>query len=217
MMGRVSAACAGFRERGRWRIAAVPVAVLGLTLGVTISASAATTARKSPHSGVALKTLVEHVNIRTRPNVHAKITGHITGVGARVVVNCYARGSSVAGNRVWYHLERPREGYITSYYTNSHIDPVHGLLLCGARPGFSRPYHTLVRGVHIRDLPTTTAPIVLTLGAVGTTVIVDCFTYGQSVSGDKVWYHTVAPKLAYTSGQNLNTGQDPASGVPRCR
>jgi hypothetical protein len=217
MIGRLSAACAGLGKSGTWRLVAVPAAAAIVLLGATVTASAATASYHSPDGGLALRTLVRHVHIRTGPSLSDPIEGHLGKAGSKIVVNCYARGSRVAGNPIWYHLVRPREGYITSYYVRTHTDPVQGLLACGAHPAFSRAYRTLVTGMRIRELPSRTARAVTKLGGVGSPVVVNCFTYGQRIRGDRVWYHTVAPVLAYIAGRHLNTGHDPAHGVPRCR
>jgi hypothetical protein len=68
----------------------------------------------------------------------------------------------------------------------------------------------------VHTAPRTSAAVVAVLGAVGTRVAVNCYTLGTSVSGDSVWYHLVAPYTGYVAGFYVNTGRDPAAGVPRC-
>ena len=77
-------------------------------------------------------------------------------------------------------------------------------------------YRTLVTGLGIRRVPHTSAPVVDVLGAAGSRVAVNCFAYGSSVAGDPVWYHTVAPRAGFVAGYYLNTGRDPALGIPHC-
>jgi hypothetical protein len=77
-------------------------------------------------------------------------------------------------------------------------------------------YQTIVRGLRVRSAPSTSAAIVGGLGGVGTRVSVDCYAVGASVFGDQAWYHIVAPVTGYVAGFYLNTGRDPAPGVPRC-
>ncbi len=165
------------------------------------------------HAAVSLRTLVGRVHVRSAPTKHAHIVGTIRRSGTPVAVSCYAMGSSVAGNRVWYRISAPDSGYITSYYTATHLDPVAGVSRCKT---FSRPYRTVVNGLHVRVKPTTRSRIFVTLGKVGTRVTVSCYESGQPVSGDAVWYRLTAPEIGYVAGLNLNTGTDPASGVPRC-
>ncbi len=77
-------------------------------------------------------------------------------------------------------------------------------------------YRTLVTGLRIRKAPHTLAPVVDVLGAAGSRVTVNCFAYGSSIFGDPVWYHTVAPRAGFVAGYYLNTGRDPAPGIPHC-
>jgi hypothetical protein len=77
-------------------------------------------------------------------------------------------------------------------------------------------YETIVRGLRVRSAPSTSAQIVGGLGAAGSRVSVDCYAVGTSVFGDHAWYHIVAPATGYVAGFYLNTGRDPAPGVPRC-
>jgi len=77
-------------------------------------------------------------------------------------------------------------------------------------------YQTIVRGLRVRSAPSTSAAIVGGLGGVGSRVSVDCYAVGASVFGDQAWYHIVAPITGYVAGFYLNTGRDPAPGVPRC-
>jgi len=77
-------------------------------------------------------------------------------------------------------------------------------------------FRTVVPGLRVRKAPHTMAPVVHVLGPAGTRVTVTCFTIGSPVGGDKVWYHIVAPSTGFVAGFFLNTGRDPAAGVPPC-
>lgn len=191
---------------------AVTVAVAGIMAG---SASAGTARHAAAAGTVTLRTLVANVIVRTGPALSARVTGHIMRRGTRVRIACYADGSLLAGNPVWYRLSSPVRGYVTSYYMDSHYDPVAGVARCPA-PGFSRAYHVLVAGVHIRFWPTASSTRLATLGRAGTTVTVNCYTFGQSIGGDRVWYHVISPKRGFIAGSHLNTGRDPAHGIPAC-
>jgi hypothetical protein len=79
-----------------------------------------------------------------------------------------------------------------------------------------RTYQTGVAGLLVRSAPGTSAAIVDVLGAAGSRVAVNCYSLGSSVSGDSVWYHLVAPQTGYAAGFYLNTGGDPAHGIPQC-
>jgi hypothetical protein len=191
---------------------AVAVAVAGIMAG---SASAGVTRHTAVARTVTLRTLVANVRVRTGPDLSARVTGHIKRRGTMVRIACYSDGSLLAGNPVWYRLSSPVRGYVTSYYMNSHYDPVAGVARCPA-PGFSRAYRVLVAGVHIRFWPSATSTKLATLGRVGTMVTVNCYTFGQSIGGDRVWYHLTSPKRGFVSGSHLNTGRDPAHGIPAC-
>jgi hypothetical protein len=77
-------------------------------------------------------------------------------------------------------------------------------------------YQTLVKGLRVRNAPNTSAQAVGVLGVAGSHVAVDCYAVGNPVFGDAAWYHTVAPHAGYVAGFYLNTGRDPATGVPLC-
>ncbi len=79
-----------------------------------------------------------------------------------------------------------------------------------------RTYRTSVTGLRVRNAPRASVPIVSVLGAAGSRVWVNCYALGGSVSGDRVWYHVVAPDTGYVAGYYLNTGHDPAAGIPQC-
>ena len=78
-------------------------------------------------------------------------------------------------------------------------------------------FTTTADHVHVRDLPIATRSAILaTLGPAGTWVVLTCYSQGQSVFGDQIWYHAVAPVAGYVAGFYLNSGADPAAGVARC-
>ena len=106
----------------------------------------------------------------------------------------------------------PRAGFAAGYYLNTGRDPAAGVPACAVR----HVYRTLVTGLRIRKAPHTLAAVVDVLGAAGSRVTVNCFAYGSSVFGDSVWYHTVAPRAGFAAGYYLNTGRDPAPGIPHC-
>ncbi len=218
MIGRLLSRLMAMRISTEWRLIAVPAAMLVVLTGVAVPALAGTQAGTGAGGGarvVTLRTLVRNVNVRSAPRLSARVTGHLGRNGSTVVVNCFISGSQVAGNPIWYHIVRPRRGYVTSYYLASHYDPVAGLGVCSP-PGFRRTYRTVVPGLHFRALPTPFSRRLQTLRRMGSAVTVTCWTYGQSIYGDPVWYRTVSPARGYVTGQHLDTGRDPANGVPRC-
>jgi hypothetical protein len=213
-------------------VVSVPAAMMVLAGGPAGPASAAVhhrqaaqhrqAGRRRSDTTVTLQTLVARIRVHSEPAVAAKVTGTISRPGTRVAISCYSRGARVAGNPVWYRLSRPVRGYVTSYYIDSHFDPVAGVTRCAAvrhrdpKPAFRRMYRTLVKGVHIRYWPTARATRLATLGRVGSIVAVDCYVVGQKIDGDVIWYHVTHPLAGFVAGRNLNTGQDPAYGIPAC-
>jgi hypothetical protein len=83
-------------------------------------------------------------------------------------------------------------------------------------PARTHVYRTLVTGLAVREAASTTSLKRAVLGAAGTRVRVRCFVVGQSVGGDNVWYMISAPRAGLVVGFYLNTGNDPAIGVPGC-
>jgi hypothetical protein len=77
-------------------------------------------------------------------------------------------------------------------------------------------YQTLVDGLAVRAATSATSMKRAVLGAAGTKVRVRCYAVGQSVNGDNVWYRITAPSTGVVVGFYLNTGSDPALGIPRC-
>jgi len=77
-------------------------------------------------------------------------------------------------------------------------------------------YRTLVSGLAVRESATVTSMKRAVLGTAGTPVTVLCYAIGQSVGGDNIWYRITAPHAGVVVGFYLDTGSDPALGVPRC-
>lgn len=235
MTGRRIARPAAARVCAIAMLAAITIAGLGMAGPATAATHAGPAAqhRSAAHHGLAarhhsilrshrararsvtLTTLVAGVAVRTKPALGSRVIARIRKRGTRVTLQCYARGTRIAGNPIWYRLSRPLRGYVTSYYMNSHKDPVAGVARCASGP-FGRTYRTLVSGVHIRYWPTAAATRLATLGRPGSKVTINCYVHGQLVSGDAVWYHVIRPVAGFVAGAHLNTGRDPAYKIPAC-
>jgi hypothetical protein len=85
-----------------------------------------------------------------------------------------------------------------------------------AVPARTHVYRTLVTGLAVRESATTTSLKRAVLGAAGTKVRVRCFVVGQPVGGDNIWYMITGPHSGLVVGFYLNTGSDPAVGIPSC-
>lgn len=64
---------------------------------------------------------------------------------------------------------------------------------------------TSIAGLNVRAAPTTASAVLDTLGDAGTQVRVDCFTRGESVRGDTIWYRITQPSTGYVSNYYIRT------------
>ena len=207
----------GRANRMSWaaRLALLPVSVLAVVVSAPGSASASARPTVRPVHRVVLRTLVAGLRVRQHPDVRARAASRLGRRGTKVTVDCWAPGSLVAGNPVWYHITRPRHGYVTSYYIDTHQDPYLGLVRCGSR-SFRREYRALVARLRIWSGTSSRYRIVGRLGRAGSKVVVSCWTRGENIKGDRIWYHLVRPRAGFVAGLHLDTGHDPAPGVPAC-
>jgi hypothetical protein len=181
--------------------------------GPAAAAQSATAALVHPSSTVHhYRTVVPNLRVRKAPHTAAPVVHVLGPAGTKVAVNCFAIGSSVSGDRVWYHLVAPAVGFAAGFFLNTGRDPAAGVPPCEVLHLF----RTLVTGLRVRQRPSTSAHVVHVLGAAGSPVVVNCFTTGTPVFKDNVWYHIVAPSRGFVAGVHLNTGQDPAKGVRHC-
>jgi hypothetical protein len=179
---------------------------------VSASAVSASTGARPAAGVIVIKTTVPGLVIRSRPSTSAARVLRLGAAGTRISVNCWTLGTTVAKNSVWYHTVSPKRGYVASVFTSPRKDPVAGLPRCP----FRRTYLTKVAGLVIRSGPSTRFKAVGRIALKGSRVVVSCWTRGQSVRGDNVWYGTVSPFRGFAAGAFLNTGRDPAAGVPHC-
>jgi hypothetical protein len=115
-----------------------------------------------------------------------------------------------------HHRLHQYRGNVTQTYGGITLNIDQDFMNVRLAAGTQHAYQTVVAALRVHTAPRTSAATVAVLGAVGTRVAVDCYTLGTSVSGDSAWYHLVAPYTGYVAGFYLNTGRDPAAGVPRC-
>ena len=148
------------------------------------------------------------------PSVYARIVGQVRKRGAMMTVACWAAGTSISGNSVWYRISAPVAGYVTAFYVRAKYDPAAGVRKC-AGAGFRRDYWSLNSGLIVRPRPRASGRVTR-LGRAGSELAVDCYAYGQAMRGDRIWYQVIAPRWGYVPGLHLNTGRDPAAGVPAC-
>jgi hypothetical protein len=200
--------------------AAVPLAVTMATvmfatpsLAASRPAKATLTAQGSPLHVQA--TLANGLHVRKRPTTAAPAVAVLGPAGSRVDVNCFAFGSSVFGDSVWYHIVHPFSGFVAGFYLDTGRDPAPGIPACSSHR-HRHVYHTLAFGLHVRKAPTTAAATIVLLGAAGSKVTVNCYAIGSPAFGDSVWYHIVKPLSGFVAGFYLDTGRDPAAGISHC-
>ena len=196
--------------------AGVPLAATMTTLLLASPVAAVPSARtalvRPTSAGHHYHTVVTGLRVRRAPHTRAAVVHVLGAAGSPVSVNCFAVGSPVGGDRIWYHIVAPHAGFVAGFYLNTGRDPAAGVPACQVLHLF----RTLVTGLRVRQRPSTSAPVVHVLGAAGSPVVVNCFRTGTPLFKDNVWYHIVAPRRGYVAGVHLNTGQDPARGVRHC-
>jgi hypothetical protein len=75
-------------------------------------------------------TLITGLHVRRTPSTAAPILAILGPAGTKVAVNCWARGSSVFGDSIWYHITAPHAGFVAGFYLNTGRDPAAGIRRC---------------------------------------------------------------------------------------
>lgn len=58
---------------------------------------------------------------------------------------------------------------------------------------------TTVSGLNVRAGPSTSSKVVGRMSTAGTAVSIDCYTRGQSINGQTMWYRITAPHRGYVT------------------
>lgn len=58
---------------------------------------------------------------------------------------------------------------------------------------------TTVPGLNVRAGPSTSSKIVARMSSAGTAVAIDCYTRGQSIYGQTIWYRITQPHKGYVT------------------
>lgn len=206
--------------RSSWGVAARSAAVAGgAAAAAVLLASSAASAASAPHQHHAasrnMRTLFSSVRVFTSATGRAAVSGTVRGTGTAVSVLCWTTGSYYKDTPIWYEVTSPAAGYVSAFSMNAHFAPAVGMPHC-LSPAFRAGFNALEASQRIRTAPSTGASVAGYLGPVGSRVKIDCYVKGSTVFQDPVWYHTVGPQAGYVAGRLLNTGGDPAPGVPRC-
>ena len=64
---------------------------------------------------------------------------------------------------------------------------------------------TTVPGLNVRAGPSTSSKIVARMSSAGTTVYIDCYTRGQSIYGQTIWYRITQPHTGYVTAYYVRT------------
>jgi hypothetical protein len=75
-------------------------------------------------------TLEANLKVRTAPSTTATIAGYLGGIGSKVRIDCYIKGTPVFDDPVWYHAVSPATGYVTGRFLNTGGDPLPGVPRC---------------------------------------------------------------------------------------
>jgi hypothetical protein len=202
-------------------VGAAAIVTASLSLASSASAAPRSTAGALPAAGAvpaagrSLQTLFDTVRVFSTADNHSHVKGKLTGVGTGVSVACWTSGADYRRLSIWYQVSAPVAGYIPAFNLAAHFSPAKGVPHCLV-PSFNGQYYSLEVNLRIRTSPSISANISGYLTNVGSKVVVSCYVKGSAIFGDPVWYHAVKPAVGYVSGRLLNTGGDPAPGVPRC-
>jgi hypothetical protein len=58
---------------------------------------------------------------------------------------------------------------------------------------------TTVAGLNVRAAPSTSSKVVARMSSAGSAVSIDCYTHGQSIYGQTMWYRIAAPHRGYVT------------------
>ena len=202
-----------WRRVGKGLVVGVGASATAITLAS--SAAAAPASGRHEAGGARLQTLFAAVRVFTAASDHAAVKGKLLGSGTGVSVLCWTTGMYYKDTPIWYEISAPYSGYVAAFSLVAHFAPAVGVPHC-LSPAFRQQFNSLEPRLRIRTGPTTAASVAGYLGVTGSTVRVDCYVSGMRVLGDAIWYHAVSPDIGYVTGRLLNTGGDPARGVPRC-
>jgi uncharacterized protein YraI len=64
---------------------------------------------------------------------------------------------------------------------------------------------TTVSGLNVRAGPSTSSKIVARMSGAGTAVYIDCYTRGQSIYGQTIWYRITQPHKGYVTAYYVRT------------
>jgi hypothetical protein len=107
-------------------------------MATVMFASPSLAASQSPEAAATVQGSSDHVygtlahglHVRTRPTTAAPVVAVLGPRCSEVTVNCFAVGTSVFGDSVWYHIVKPLSGFVAGFYLDTGSDPAPGIGRC---------------------------------------------------------------------------------------
>ena len=196
-------------------MAGVPVAVTMTTVMLAGPASAAPRSVQAAHVAAApsshvYRTKLASLRVRRRRTPQPRSWRTRCGRHQRTV-NCYALGTAIGGDNVWYHITAPHAGDVAGFSTQHRPRPSRRHPACPV----ARAYRTKAKGLRVRAAANTSAKVLAVLGAAGTSVKY-CYALGTAIGGEMSGT-TSRRRMPATSPASFST---PAAtqppGIPRC-
>jgi len=75
---------------------------------------------------------------------------------------------------------------------------------------------TTAPGLNVRAGPSTSSKIVARMSSAGTAVNIDCYTRGQSIYGQTIWYRITQPHKGYVTAYYVRTDSSAAGPKRAC-
>jgi uncharacterized protein YraI len=77
-------------------------------------------------------------------------------------------------------------------------------------------HSTTAAGLNVRAGPSTSSKIVARMSGAGTAVYIDCYTRGQSIYGQTIWYRITAPHKGYVTAYYVRADSGAAGAKRAC-
>ena len=87
---------------------------------------------------------------------------------------------------------------------------------CWSSPAARRASPTTTPGLNVRAAPTTASRVVGRLPSSGTNVNIDCYTRGQSIHGQTLWYRISNPHKGYVTAYYVRADSSTRAHTPSC-
>lgn len=202
----------GSRRAGRLLL--VPAAAAVVAAALTVPAAAASAAPAARPAAAVIVITHNDVTVHRLPDIYSTRVSTIPFRDTRVAVDCWAHGSVVDRNILWYHISEPpiHRGFVAAAFTSAATRVPDGVPKCSL---FMATFHTTGGDVHVRTGPGTEFPTLHVIAKSGTNVTIICWAHGTPVR-DEGWYLIQSPFDGYVAGAFLNTPRTRVPGSPDC-